>query len=126
MILKIFLYKNGSRIYYVEERNGQYIYFLVCLQDLMSTMCSNYIPKIDTYNLNLIKKFNLFLIYLQNLLDSSEDYNVLKMYSKMADLQRTSTAFNYGKLETVIVSDEIYSFVRFYDGTDRYALITLV
>ena len=61
--------------------------------------------------------FNAFMN--QALWESSDKNNVLKMYSKMADLQNTAPAFIYGKHEIVVVSDEIYSFLRYFDGTDR-------
>ena len=38
----------------------------------------------------------------------------------MADLQRQAPAFNYGVYEEVIVTDDVFSFMRHYDGTDRY------
>ena len=56
----------------------------------------------------------------QSLWNSGDEFNILKVYAKMADLQRQESAFNYGVYEEVIVTDDVFSFMRHYDGTDRY------
>ena len=52
--------------------------------------------------------------------NAPEEFNILKVYAKLADIQRENSAFNYGVYERVIVNDQILSFMRYYDGTDRY------
>ena len=56
----------------------------------------------------------------QSLWNAGDEFNILKVYAKMADLQRQESAFNYGVYEEVIVTDDVFSFMRHYDGTDRY------
>ena len=62
----------------------------------------------------------MIFVFFQSLWNAGDEFNILKVYAKMADLQRQAPAFNYGVYEEVIVTDNVFSFMRHYDGTHRY------
>mgnify|MGYP001551690762 CR=1 FL=1 len=50
-----------------------------------------------------------------------DDNSILNVYRNLASLHREDSAFHYGDIELADCEDaDIFAFVRYYDGTDRY------
>ena len=77
------------------------------------------IPCLPISYLAQVTFLHLQLTLFQALDDDDEEFSTLVQFRMLAELKNESTALQYGHTYIAHVDDNIFSFVRAWDGTDR-------